>query len=102
MEGQDPHVDRTVEQRFYALAHFPRRLVRKGHRQDLPRLHAFILDEMGDPVGHRAGLAGPCSGQYQKRPFRGQDGLPLFFVQMAERIFVLCHICLVTHGDILS
>ena len=101
MESQDPHVDRPAEQRLDALAHLPCSLVRKGHREDLPWRNALILDQMGDPVGHRTGLARACPGQYQKRPFRCEDGLLLFFIQMAEYAVFLFGICLVTHGVIL-
>ena len=63
-----------------ALLHLSRRLVGKGHRQDVGGRDA-LLDQSGHAKGNNAGLARAGSGQDQHRPFDGFDRLALRRVQ---------------------
>ncbi len=74
VEGGHPHAAATaghqVEQTF---AHLPRRLVREGDRQDVPRGHAAIFNQVRNAIRQHAGLPAARARQNKKRPFCGED-----------------------------
>ena len=85
MERAHPgHALDDAGQEADALAHFARRLVGEGHRQNLVRPGAARSDEMGDARGQDAGLADPGSGEHEHRPVERFDRVALFFVQALE------------------
>ena len=59
------------------LAHFARRLVGEGHREDFVRPGAPRGDEMGDAGGQHARLADASARQHQHRPVQRLDRLAL-------------------------
>ena len=65
-------------------AHLARGLVREGDGEDLVRLRAARADQVRDPVGEHARLAGAGAGDHEQRAFRGEDGLALGGVQVGE------------------
>jgi hypothetical protein len=91
VEGQDP--DRSsdrAQQVLEPLSHFARGLVREGDREDLVRLHAACMDEMGHPVGEHTRLSGAGSGDDEQRALGGQDRLALRRIQVGEIAFWRC------------
>ncbi len=48
-----------------AFLHLPRGLVGEGHRDDVLRPDAALLDQVGDLAGDHAGLAGTGAGEHQ-------------------------------------
>ena len=78
VEGEDPGRARlTTEHPLEPLAHLARRLVRERDREDLVRLHAVRADQVGDPVGQHARLAGARAGDDEQRPVDVENGLAL-------------------------
>jgi hypothetical protein len=75
---------RLAEDRGDPLAHLARGFVGEGDRQDLARKSLFTQQDMGEPRGQHAGLAGAGAGQHQQRTVDGFHRLALFGVQ-AER-----------------
>lgn len=87
MEGPYPHALRAdAQQLLNALAHFRRRLVGKGDRQDAVRRSAFDLDQPGDTVHQHAGLAGTGAGQYALASQWSGDRLALGLVEGVEQM----------------
>src|SRR5581483_8791466 len=67
VEGEDP--DRAGD----AAEHLPRRLVRERDREHFVRLDAARGEQVRDPMGEDARLAGARAGDYEQRPLRRQD-----------------------------
>ena len=68
MEGADPQTLRIrAEQGRHAGAHLAGRPVREGHREDLLGGDAPLLDQVGDPRGEDARLAGARARQHEQR-----------------------------------
>src|SRR5207248_30862 len=85
VEGEDPEASAALaEEPLQPLLHLPRRLVREGDGEDLVRLRADRVDQVGDPVGEDARLAGAGAGDDEERPFRGEDGLALRGVEVGK------------------
>ena len=63
------------------LAHLAGGLVGEGHGQDVPGPDALDADEVGDPMGQDAGLAGPGAGQDEERALRRRDRAGLLRVE---------------------
>jgi hypothetical protein len=85
VEGAEPHaVGRAADQMRDAVEHFARRLVGEGDGQDVRRPGAPGNQQMGDPRGQHARLAGAGAGQHQQRPTLVHDGLALLLVQTVE------------------
>jgi hypothetical protein len=85
VERQDPDPARDLGQEVLeALAHLAGGLVRERDRKDLVRLDAGGEDQVRDPVGEDARLAGARAGDDEQRPFRVQHGLALRGVEIGE------------------
>ncbi len=67
-----------------ALAHLRGGLVREGHREDVPRLHAPDADQVRDAVGQDARLARSGTGQDQERAVARGDGTSLLGVEPGD------------------
>src|SRR5215213_7103061 len=67
-----------------ALAHLPRRLVGEGHGEDLGRVGIASGDQVRDPGGEHAGLAGAGARQYENRALGGLDSSTLLRVQAIQ------------------
>src|SRR5437773_3431789 len=75
MEGADPQTLRIrAEQGRHAGAHLAGRSVREGHGEDLLRGDAPLLDQVGDPRGEDARLAGARARQHEQRAARVSHG----------------------------
>ena len=82
VERRHPHAARTrTHQPAEALAHLGRRLVSERDRQNLPRRHVQIVDEMRDAVGQNARLARSGTRQHQQGAFGALDRLALRSVE---------------------
>ncbi|MNQ38732.1 hypothetical protein D3C85_523250 [compost metagenome] len=67
----------AAQQAGDALLHLARGLVGEGHRDDVLRADAALLDQVGDLAGDHAGLAGSGAGQHQQRAADVVDGFLL-------------------------
>ena len=86
VEGGHPHrPHRAADQVADPLAHLGRRLVGEGDREDLPGAGLAGRQQVGDPVGEDAGLAGAGAGQDQQRPVGVLDRLALRRVEAREQ-----------------
>ena len=65
------------------LLHLSGGLVRKGQRQDVPRVIPLV-HEMGNLVGKYTSLSRACTGYHQRRPFIVKDSRPLAFIQFIQ------------------
>ena len=61
--------------------HFTGRLIRKGNREDVPRIDIAFLQKIGNAVCDDARLSGARTGQDQDRAFRVKTCLLLFLIQ---------------------
>ena len=93
-DGQAQGVERTHFQASgfllakslpYPLFHFPRSLIGKGHRGNMPGRHAPFLDQPGDLAGDHAGLPGARPGQHQQRAIGVMHGFLLAGVELTHR-----------------
>jgi hypothetical protein len=66
------------------LLHLARRLVGEGDGEDLAGEGAAQHEDMGEPRGQDAGLAGPRPGEHQHRPVDRLDGAALDLVEAGE------------------
>ena len=67
-----------------ALAHFARRLVGEGDGEHLARVRAAGQQDVREPGGQHARLAGAGAGEHQQRPIDGLDGFALFGIEASE------------------
>src|SRR5213080_4679849 len=82
VEGADPQPLRVrAEQRRHAGAHFAGGLVRERHGEDPLRSDALLLDQVGDPRGEDAGLAGAGAREHEQRAAGVADGGGLLRVE---------------------
>ena len=82
MEGADPDaVGSLLDKAVDPFPHLLRRFICKCNRQNIPRPHPRLLDQIGNPIGQRPGFAGSCPRKDQKRAFRVKNGLPLHRIQ---------------------
>ncbi len=82
VEGAAPEAGEIVrDQRGDALEHLARGLIRKGEEQDARGADA-VLDEVGDAIGQRAGLAAAGAGDDQRGAGSGGDGLVLLRIEL--------------------
>ena len=75
VEGAEPGhaLDDLADHLADALLHLARRLVGEGDGQDLARVGAAEVEDMGDAGGQNAGFAGSGAGQHQNRAVQGLD-----------------------------
>ncbi len=64
--------------------HLPRRLVGEGDGEDLTRPGAAVAQDVGDPGGEHARLAGAGASQHEQRPVQRLHRLPLLRVERVE------------------
>ncbi len=67
-----------------ALSHFAGGLVGEGHGEGLAGPCLALVEDMRQPGGQHAGLAGACARQHQKRAFRGLHRIQLLGVQPVQ------------------
>ena len=69
VEGRDGQATSlaATQQRADPLLHLACGLVGEGHGDDVARLDAALLDQVGDLAGDHAGLAGAGAGKHQQR-----------------------------------
>ena len=70
------------------LAQLRRGPVGEGHGQDPPWGDVLDADEVGDPVGQDAGLAGAGAGEDQQRAFRSRHGPCLLRVERPDDLLL--------------
>ena len=63
-----------------ARLHLAGRLVGKSHAQDVGRVDAHLIDQVGITVGEDAGLSRSCAGHDAHPAFRGAYRFGLFVV----------------------
>lgn len=86
VEGHDPHgVGARSDELLDALLHLARGLVGEGDREDLPRVHPALGQQVGDPVRQHPGLARARPGDDEQRGARVHDGGALLGVQPVEQ-----------------
>ena len=78
-----PH--RAADQVADALAHLRRRLVGERDREDLPGTGLPGRQQVGDPVGEDAGLAGAGAGEDQERAAGVLDRFALRRVEAGQQ-----------------
>jgi len=96
VEAQDAAADRVkgAEPRhaLHGLAkhlaepqlHLARRFVGERHRQDFMRARPALTQDVGDPRGQHAGLAGAGAGQHQDWSVQRLDCLALFGIEPVQ------------------
>ena len=86
MEGAQPlhPLDHAADEQADALLHLARRLVGEGDGEDLSRIGAARIEEVGKPGRQHARLAGAGPGEHQHRTVGGQHRLALLGVQARE------------------
>ena len=77
-------LDRLADHGADPLLHLAGGLVGERHREDLARPRAAGGENVRDPRGQHAGLAGSGAGQHQQRPVQRLDRLPLLRVHGVE------------------
>ena len=89
VEGRDERrADACREdQVLHAPPHLLGRLVREGHRQEVPRVHALDADQVRDAMGDDARLPAAGPGHDEHGPRRRRHGVALGRVQEAEDAF---------------
>ena len=79
VKGREPHPPGVfADQRLDPLAHLPCRLVGEGHRKDVVRLGVPVANEIGDPIGDDARLAGAGAGEDQEWSITMEHRFALF------------------------
>ncbi len=87
VKGAAPHPRRRfAEQARDARAHLLGGLVGERHGEDARRVHAVVLDEMGDAPREDAGLAGAGTRQHEQRTLEMEHRLALGRIQVGERV----------------
>ena len=74
----------VADQARDAGGHLAGRLVRERDRQDLPRCHPALGQQVGDPVREHPGLPRSCPRDDQQRPAGVGHGSPLLRVEAVE------------------
>ena len=90
VEGVDVTRVVVADQIMDPLPHFVGGLVGERDAQDVAGRDAQFVDQEGEPVGQRAGLARSGPGHHADKSFRGRHRQALFFVQLLQWI-VFCH-----------
>ena len=86
VERRDPHHPGAVaDQGRHPLLHLSGRLVGEGDREDLARLHVARRQQIADPVGEHAGLAGAGPGDDQQGRALVHHGRALLRVESLEQ-----------------
>ena len=99
VEGADPHLFAFFAgQGGDALLHFLGRFIGKGDGQNMPGRYA-VVNQIGDPVRQRPGLAAARSRQNQYRAFQRFRRQPLFLVQSVQIHFSLSSTCFIGVSD---
>ena len=99
VEGADPHLFAFFAgQGGDALLHFLSRFIGKGDGQNMPGRYA-VVNQIGDPVRQRPGLAAARSRQNQYRAFQRFRRQPLFLVQSVQIHFSLSSTCFIGVSD---
>ena len=80
VESAAPHAAHSGNERLGALEHLPRGAVRERQQEDALRRNA-VLDEVGDAVDERAGLARAGCGEHEHGAVRRGRGGALFGVE---------------------
>jgi hypothetical protein len=86
MKRRDPGSPRRSPKKpLHPFPHFIGCLIGKGDGKDVPWVHPFFLNEIGDPVSQDSGLStsGPCKNK--ERPFGFQDRFLLNGVEIVEK-----------------
>jgi hypothetical protein len=86
VEGAKPchALDNAADQMADALLHLARRLVGEGDAQDLPGPGPSSGQDVGEPRGEDAGLAGTGARQHKKGTIGRLDGGALFRIKALE------------------
>ncbi len=86
MERAHPRhaLDHLADHLADAVLHLARRLVGEGDGQDLARMRAAEIEDVGDARGQNAGFSGSRAGQHQDRPVQGLHCFPLLGIEVAE------------------
>ena len=86
MEGAEPRhaLDHLADDLADAVLHLARRLVGEGDGEDLAGPGAAEAEDVGDPHGEHAGLAGAGAGQHQHRAVERLHRLALLRVEPGE------------------
>ena len=86
MERAEPRhaLDHPADQLADAALHLPRRLVGEGHGEDLRRPRPAQAQNMGNPRGEHARLAGSGAGKHEERPVKRLHRLALLRVESIE------------------
>ena len=99
MKGADPNLFAFFAgEGGDALLHFLSRFIGKGNGQNMPRRYA-VVDQIGDPVRQRPGLAAACARQNQYRAFQRFRRQPLFLIQSVQIHFSLPSSCFIGVSD---
>ena len=88
---EGPRLDPRHAEHAQAGAHLPGGARGERHGQDLPRSDVPATDEVRDPAGDRAGLAGARSGEHAHRSAGRADRRTLLVVQAGSRVFGGAH-----------
>ena len=85
VESAEPEAGaQLADQRVHPLAHFVRRPVGEGDRQNLAGPGAFLRQQQREPRRQHPRLAGARAGKHQQRPVQRLDRLALRGVQPGE------------------
>ncbi len=86
VEGAEPRhaLHRLADHLADPQFHLPRRLVGESHGEDFRRPGAAEAQDMGDPRGEHAGLAGSRTRQHQHRPIQRHHRLALLGIEPFE------------------
>ena len=92
VERSRPHARGLgAEQAADALAHLAGGLVRERHREDLPRVDAFDVDQSRDARRQHARLSRAGAGEDEQRAVDVQHGFPLRRVEPGGQFFIEQH-----------
>ena len=109
--AQDPHARRVKrrderrlqpdrqQERLDAAGHLSGGLVGERDRQEVPRRHAELAGEPGDPVGDDPRLAAAGPREDEERPIGGGDGFALRGIQIVEEALELGRHRSIVPGD---
>jgi hypothetical protein len=86
VEGAEPGhpLDDAADELADAVLHLPRGLVGEGDGEDLVRPRPPGVEQVGDPGGERAGLAGAGAREHKDRAVERLDRRPLGRVEVVE------------------
>ena len=78
VKRRNPDLFRAVpDQIVHSFTHLPGSFIGKGDRQNIPRLYAFVLNQIGNTVRQHPGLSASRSRQNQHRSLCFKNSFPL-------------------------